>query len=83
MKRSWLAIAVCLETNIGIEAANVGKSFASLGRLLGLLGLFLGMVGGPAVPDLSSLSGKPLRDVLAPLSLLVDTLVAVRKAIPV
>jgi hypothetical protein len=78
-----LSIAVCLETNIGIEAANVGKSFASLGRLLGMLDLFLGMIGGPDMPDLSRLSGKPLRDVLAPLSLFIDTLVTVRKAIPV
>ena len=76
------AIAVCLETNVAIEAANVGKSFASLGRLLGLLELFLGLIGGPAVPNLGDLAGRPLREVLAPLDALVDTLRALRRSLP-
>ena len=56
-----MAITSCAQANVAQEAANVGKSLASLGKLIGLLNLFLGMVGGPEVPDLSDLAGRPRR----------------------
>jgi len=78
-----MAITSCAEANVEQEAANVGKSLASLGKLIGILNLFLGMVGGPEVPDLSNLAGRPLDDVIPPLDAIVDTLQSVRSAVPV
>lgn len=77
-----MAIAQCAEANIAQEAANVGKSLAALGKLFGLINLFMGMVGGPSVPDLSSLSGRPLDDVLPPIDALVKALQTARQAVP-
>jgi hypothetical protein len=78
-----MAIAGCAQANVAQEAANVGKSLASLGKLIGILNMFLGMIGGPEVPDLSNLAGRPLHEVVAPLDDLVETLHAVRSAVPV
>jgi len=77
-----MAITSCAQANVATEAANVGKSLGSLGKLLGILNIFLGMVGGPEVPDLSKLSGRPLDEVVAPLDAIVKTLQDVRSAIP-
>ena len=76
-------IAACAMANIEQEAANLGKRLGALGSLIGILNLFLGMIGGPEVPDLSSLGGKPLDEVLEPLDALVETLESVRSAIPI
>ncbi len=78
-----MAITSCAQANVAQEAANVGKSLASLGKLIGILNLFLGMVGGPQVPDLSTLAGRPLDEALPPLDAIVDALKAVRSAVPV
>ena len=78
-----MAITSCAQTNVAQEAANVGKSLASLGKLIGLLNLFLGMVGGPEVPDLSNLAGRPLDEAIAPIDAVIESLQAVRSAIPV
>jgi len=77
-----MAIASCAQANVAIEAANVGKSLASLGKLIGLLNIFLGMVGGPAVPSLSSLSGRPLDEIVPPIDAIIKTLQTVRSAVP-
>jgi hypothetical protein len=61
-----MAITSCAQANVAQEAANVGKSLASLGKLIGILNIFLGIVGGPEVPDLSNLAGRPLDDVIPP-----------------
>ena len=78
-----MAITSCAQANVAQEAANVGKSLASLGKLIGLLNLFLGMVGGPEVPDLSDLAGRPLDDAIAPIDAIIETLQGVRDAVPV
>jgi hypothetical protein len=78
-----MAITSCAQANVAQEAANVGKSLASLGKLIGLLNLFLGMVGGPEVPDLSDLAGRPLDDAIAPIDAIIQTLQGVRDAVPV
>ncbi len=78
-----MAITSCAQANVAQEAANVGKSLASLGKLIGLLNLFLGMVGGPEVPDLSNLAGRPLDEAIAPIDAVIESLQAVRSAIPV
>ena len=44
---------------------------------------FLGMVGGPEVPDLSDLAGRPLDDAIAPIDAIIETLQGVRDAVPV
>jgi hypothetical protein len=77
------AIATCTRKNVAREAANVGKQLGALGKLMGLLALFLGMIGGPEIPDLSSLSGVPLDGILEPLDALLSHLQAVRAAVPV
>ena len=78
-----MAITSCAQANVAQEAANVGKSLAALGKLIGLLNLFLGMVGGPEVPDLSNLAGRPLDEVVPPIDAIVKALQDVRGAIPV
>ena len=78
-----LAIAVGAQANMNHEAANVGKGMASLGRLIGIVNLFVGMVGGPEVPDLRSLSGRPLDEALAPVDAIVEVLKGARAALPV
>lgn len=77
-----MAIVSCAQANVAQEAANVGKSLASLGRLLGLIKLFLGMIGGPELPDLSDLAGRPLDEAIAPIDALIETFQAVRAAVP-
>lgn len=78
-----MAIAQCAQANVAQEAANIGKSLASLGKLFGIINLFMGMVGGPTIPDLSSLAGRPLDDVVAPIDAIVDALQTARNAVPV
>jgi hypothetical protein len=78
-----MAIAMCAEANVNQEAANVGKSLASLGKLFGLINLFMGMVGGPEIPDLSILAGRPLDEVIEPIDSLVEALQTARQAVPV
>ena len=78
-----IVIAECHQKNIETEARNIGQNLASLGRLFGLINLFMGMIGGPQIPDLSSLSGKPLDEIIEPLDALVDSLKATRKALPI
>jgi hypothetical protein len=78
-----LKIAGCVEENAQQEAANLGKQLASLGRLIGLVNIFLGMIGGPQIPDFSSLSGQPIKEVIAPLDALVTVLQDARAMVPV
>jgi hypothetical protein len=78
-----MAIAQCAQANVAQEAANVGKALASLGKLIGLINLFMGMVGGPEIPDLSDLAGRPLDDVIPPIDAIIETLQNARAAVPV
>jgi hypothetical protein len=77
-----MAILACAQGNVEQEARNAGKELASLGRLLGLIDLFMGMIGGPKVPNLAHLNGKPLRELTKPLDELVHVLLTIRQAIP-
>jgi hypothetical protein len=76
------AILACAQGNVEQESRNMGKQLASLGKLLGLLDLFMNMIGGPKVPSLTNLNGLSLKEVLAPIDLLVSALMTVREAIP-
>ncbi len=78
-----MSLAQCAEANVAQEAANVGKALASLGKLIGLINLFMSMVGGPEIPDLSDLAGRPLDDMIEPLDALVEALETAREAVPV
>lgn len=78
-----MAITSCAQANVATEAANVGKALASLGKLIGLINLFMGMVGGPEIPDLSDLAGRPLDDVIPPIDAIIETLQNARAAVPV
>jgi len=78
-----MAIAQCAQANVAQEAANVGKSLAALGKLIGIINLFMGMVGGPEIPDLSNLAGRPLDDVIAPIDAIIEALQTARSAVPV
>jgi hypothetical protein len=77
-----MAIAQCAQANVGQEAANVGKSLAALGKLLGIINLFMGLIGGPEVPDLKDMMGRPLDDTLPPLDVLIKSLETAREAVP-
>jgi hypothetical protein len=55
---------------------------ASLGRLIALVNLFLGLLGLPEVPDLSSLAGRPLDEVIAPIDALIAVFTAARNGVP-
>jgi hypothetical protein len=77
------AIAACAQANVEQQARNIGQSLGALGKLIGLINLFMGMIGGPEVPDLSDLAGKPLDEVIEPLDAFVTTLENIRDAIPV
>src|SRR3989339_520456 len=78
-----MAIAQCVQANVAQEAANVGKSLAALGKLIGMLNLFIQMIGGPEVPELTNLAGRPLDQVIEPLDAIVQQLRTVRSLIPV
>lgn len=78
-----MAITSCVQINIAQEAANIGKSLGAMGMLLGILNMFMSMIGGPEVPDLSSLSGRPLDEIIPPINALVKTLKAIREMVPV
>ncbi|OGR04450.1 MAG: hypothetical protein A2284_09415 [Deltaproteobacteria bacterium RIFOXYA12_FULL_61_11] len=78
-----MAIAQCVQANVAQEAANVGKSLAALGKLIGMLNLFMQMIGGPEVPELTNLAGRPLDQVIEPLDAIVQQLRTVRSLIPV
>jgi hypothetical protein len=78
-----MAIAQCAQANVAQEAANVGKSLAALGKLIGIINLFMGMVGGPEIPDLSNLAGRPLDDVIPPIDAIIKALQTARSAVPV
>jgi hypothetical protein len=77
-----MAIIQCAQANVAQEAANVGKGLAALGKLLGLINLFMGLIGGPQVPDLSKLAGRPLDQTIPPLDDLIKVLNAAHSAIP-
>lgn len=75
-------IAACAGANLEQEAANLGKWLSALGTLMCILNIFLGIVGGPAAPDPSAISGKPLDEMVKPIDELVKTLQQIRSAIP-
>jgi hypothetical protein len=77
-----MAIASCAQANLEQEAANVGQMLASLGRLIGLVNLFLGLLGLPEVPDLSSIAGRPLDEVIAPIDELIAVFTTARNGVP-
>ncbi|MFZ5446546.1 MAG: hypothetical protein ACOZQL_41545 [Myxococcota bacterium] len=77
------AVAACARANIEQEAANLSKGLGAVSTLLGILSIFTSMIGGPKVPDLSSLSGKPLDEAVKPLDDLVKTLQQLRSSVPV
>jgi hypothetical protein len=77
-----MAICQCAQANVATEAANVGKSLAALGKLLGIINIFMGLVGGPQVPDLKDLAGRPLDKAIPPFDALIKALEAARTAVP-
>jgi len=77
-----MAIIQCARGNAEQESRNIGKNLASLGRLIGLVNVFLGILGLPEVPNLSSLAGKPLDEVIAPIDALIQVLDTAKKGVP-
>ncbi len=76
-------IVQCAQDNVAQGAAYADKLLAALGKLIGLINLFMGMVGGPEIPDLSDLAGRPLDDMVEPLDAIVDALKNAHDAVPV
>ena len=79
-----LNVFECCKANIEQEAANLGKSMASVGHILGIISL-LGSLAGLtlSVPKLDACSGRPLDDAVAPIDAVIETLAALRQAVPV
>ena len=77
------AIADQAAADIETEVQNAAKRLAAMSRLIATVNAFMGMVGGPEVPDLSSVTGKPLEEAIVVVSDLILTLQTVRQAIPV
>jgi len=69
--------------DIETEVQNAAKRLAAMSRLVATVNAFMGMVGGPEVPDLSTVTGKPLEEAIVVVSDLILTLQTVRQAIPV
>ena len=77
-----MAIADCAEQNLEQEADNLARALAALSGLVTIIGIFSGMVGGPEMPDFSSMRGQSLDKVLEPIDALIDALSAARGVIP-
>ncbi len=81
--KGLMAIGQCAEANVAIEVANHGKGLGTVGRLLSTIQIFSDLLGGPKIPNLSTLVGKPIDQALKPLDAIVTTLKTVHDAIPV
>lgn len=77
-----MAIADCAEKNVEQEADNLARALAALSGLVTIIGIFSSMVGGPEMPDFSSLRGQALDTILEPIDSLIDALSAARSVIP-
>ncbi len=58
------------------------RTQAGMGKLLGIINIFMGLIGGPQVPDLKDLAGRPLADAIPPFDALIKALEAARTAVP-
>ncbi len=77
------SIALCAQNNIEKQAKNIVQSLAALKNLINLMNLFMQMINGPQIPDFSSLTGKPLKEVIEPLNSMITMLKDIRKMVPV
>jgi hypothetical protein len=68
--------------DIETEVQNAAKRLAAMSRLVATVNTFMGVVGGPEVPDLSAVTGKPLEEAIVAVSDLILTLQTVRQGIP-
>ena len=76
-------IAACGSDRVADQLSDAMKGLIVVGRLLGMITAFLQLAGvDVAVPDLSSLAGVPLAQLLAPLDALIASLRSVRDSIP-
>jgi hypothetical protein len=73
----------CASDSLSQETANVGRALAALGGLIGILRILLGLIGGPTIPDLSSLDGVPLDDAIAIFDEVITAFRTARQAIPI
>ncbi len=77
-----MAIADCAEENLEQEADNLARALAALSGLVTIIGIFSSMVGGPEMPDFSTMRGQSLEKVLEPIDALIDALSTARGVIP-
>lgn len=77
------AIAACASDRAGVQFSNEMKELRVVGRLLGTLRTLVDLAGVPVtIPDLSSIAGVPIDDVLDPLDDLIRLLRETRDAVP-
>jgi hypothetical protein len=72
----------CAEEDVGTAAGNVLGGLAAVGGVLGILRPLVAAIGGPQLPDLSSLDGDDLGQLIATFDELLAVLRAARAAIP-
>jgi len=72
----------CAEEDVDTAAGNVLGGLAAVSGVLGILRPLLAAIGGPQLPDLSSLDGDDLGELIGAFDELLALLRAVRGAIP-
>lgn len=79
-----LNVFECCKANIEQEATNIGAGMASIGHILGLISL-LGSLAGLtlSLPTLDACSGRPLDEAARPIGAIIETLTALRRAVPI
>jgi hypothetical protein len=72
----------CAEEDVDTAAGNILSGLAAVGGVLGILRPLVAAIGGPQLPDLSSLDGDDLGQLVATFDELLAVLRAARGAIP-
>jgi hypothetical protein len=76
-------LVACAQEGVTQSTVNIGRALGAVGGVLGMLRILMGLIGGPQIPDLTSLDGIPLDEAMAIIDELVNTLRALRDTIPI
>ena len=76
-------LAGCAQEDTATATGNVLRSLGPVAGILGIVSPLLSAIGGPQLPDLSSLEGAGLDQALAALDGLIEVLRTARGAIPI
>jgi len=77
-----LRLATCAEEDAATATGNAVRALGAVQGVLSILGPLLALIGGPQLPDLSSLDGQPRDDAVGAIGDLITALRTARDAIP-